>query len=131
MALVTGKVTGKNGSVTVINAEPAGTSDLVSPIKPFNIGSDGTYSLYVPALPGGTAYDFYVSAPDRDFALANDVIVKPLVQNQAQNFTISTHSRTQVKGGLVDACNGGLPAGLQNATLKILEAVVIANADPC
>lgn len=130
LALVSGKVTGKNGSVTVINAEPAGTSDLVSPIKPFNIASDGTYNLYVPALPGGTAYDFYVSAPDRDFALANHVIVKPLVQNQSQSFTISTHSGTQVKGGLIDACNGGLPPGLQNATLKILEAVVSPTPTP-
>lgn len=124
MALVTGKVTGNNGTSTVINVEPTGTSDLISPIKPFDVFSDGSYSLYVPVLPGGsTAYDFYASAPDRSFAVYSDITVRPLIPTTL-NFTQTTHSSESVKGGLVDACNGGVPPGLQNATLKILEPFI-------
>jgi hypothetical protein len=124
MALVTGKVTGKNGSNTVINVEPTGTSDLVSPINPFNLFSDGTYNLYLPVLPGGsTAYDFYASARDRSFAIYSDITVSPLIPTTL-NFTQTTHSSQPVKGSLIDACNGGVPPGLQNATLKILEPFI-------
>lgn len=126
MALVTGKVTGANGTVTVINVEPTGTSDLVSPINPFNVFSDGTYNLYVPALPAGaTSYDFYASATDRSFALAPDVTVLPnTVLNPPLNLTQKTVSGESVKGSLTDACNGGVPPALQNATIKILQPFI-------
>ena len=119
LALVTGKVTNGNGSSTVINAEPAGTSDLVSRINPFNMVSGGSFSFYVPALTAGTAYDFYASANDRNFGLANDVTVLPNVVNTPPlNLTLTTHGRAAVKGGLIDACNGGIPPSLQNASLR-------------
>jgi hypothetical protein len=132
MALVTGKVTGNNGTSTVINVEPTGTSDLVSPINPFNLFSDGTYNLYLPALPAGaTSYDFYASGPDRSFELAPDVTVLPnTVLNRQLDFTQTTHSGESVRGSLADACNGGVPPGLQHATLKILEPFISPTATP-
>jgi hypothetical protein len=130
MALVTGKVTGKNDSSTVINVEPTGTSDLVSPIKPFNLFSDGTYNLYVPALPGGsTAYDFYASAPNRNFAVYSDISVPPLIVNTL-DFTQTTNSVQPVKGSLIDACKGGVPPGLQHATLEILQPFISPTPTP-
>jgi len=126
MALITGKVTGKNSSSSVINVEPSGTSDLISPVNPFNLFSDGTYNLYVPALPlGATSYDFYVSAPDRSFEVAPDVkVLANSVLNPPLDFAQTTHSGQSVKGSLVDACTGDLSPGLQNATIKILKPYV-------
>ncbi|HEX4209968.1 MAG TPA: hypothetical protein VHY56_06215, partial [Candidatus Binataceae bacterium] len=109
LALVTGKVTGPSGAKSVVNAEPAGTSNLVSPINPFNLFSDGTYALYLPALPGGTAYDFYTSASGRGFELAPNVTVLPnTAANPPLDFTVSDHGTVAVKGSLADACTGGL-----------------------
>jgi hypothetical protein len=130
LALITGKVTGGNGATTVINAEPTGTSDLVSPINPFNILSGGNFAFYIPALPAGTAYDFYATANDRDFALQHDITVLPDTNNSLATFPLKTHSRSAVKGSLVDACNGGIPAALQNATLEILEQVPSPSSTP-
>jgi len=122
LALVTGTIKNGNGSSTLVNAEPAGTSDLVSPINPFNTVSGNRFSLYLPALPTGTAYDFYVSANDRAFGLANNVIVVPAT-NTPLSITLPTRARATVKGSLVDACHGGIPPALQNATLTMLQPV--------
>ena len=130
MALVSGKVTSGNGTKTVINVEPAGTSNLVSPVNPFNV-ANGSYSLYLPAAPGGTTfYDFYASAPARSFAIASDIGVQPSIQNSPLNFTLASHPLQAVKGSLTDACNGLVPPGLQNATIKILEPFISPTPTP-
>jgi hypothetical protein len=130
LGMVAGQVKNTNGSTGVINAEPAGTSDLISSVNPFNVKGNGSFIFYLPAVQGGTAYDLYVRASDRDFGVASDLVVVPDAVPSPASFTLATHGSSQVKGSLVDACTGDFPPALQNTTITILEAVVSPTPTP-
>jgi hypothetical protein len=130
VGLVAGQVKNTSSTTGVINAEPIRTSNLISAANPFAIRGNGSFAFYLPALPDGTAYDLFAHGNDRDFDLQSAAVVVPNVAPTPTIFTLTTASNTTVKGSIIDACTGGIPPGLQNATIQILEAVATSTPTP-
>ena len=132
LGMVAGQVKSTNGTRGVINAEPTGTvrSDQPDQSVQHRQSTAPTSSTF-PRCPAAPPTISMLHANDRDFGLVSNLLVVPNAVPSPTNFTLNRRiAGRQVKGSLIDACTGDIPPALQNATLKILEAVVSPTATP-
>ncbi|MGH8013259.1 MAG: DUF4382 domain-containing protein [Candidatus Binataceae bacterium] len=123
IAMVTGNVTNLAPKDTeTVNAELSGTSQIVASAVP--LATNGNYSIGLPAAPGGTTYDIFVTGPDR----ALDILSGP-EHSSNPNLTLTPGSLTTVNlntptqttatltGSVTDQCSG---TPLQGAIIQLL-----------
>lgn len=100
LGLVTGTVNGAPAKGETVTAELADTDNVIAIAAVF---SDGSYSVQLPAGPGGTLYDLYASGEGFTYDAVQDVLVMPGVQT-TQNFTVSKSTFQTITGKISNAC---------------------------
>jgi hypothetical protein len=111
-----------------LTAELSGTNQIIASIL---TQADGTYSLNLPAAPGGTSYDLYASAAGRSTEVASGIVLLPGQQaaKAPVNFSPVNVPAQSVAGKITDACTNG---GVLGATVQmLLPDVSIAPTPDC
>jgi hypothetical protein len=124
LASVGGQITNyADNSSTIVTAEYAGTNDIVEQYYVQSSGTTanpaGSYALFLPAAPGGTSYDIYVSGINRALAVKSGFIALPGV-GTTLNFDTPTQNTVTLAGKLTDACTSNPTLPVQAATVQLL-----------
>lgn len=100
--------------VLAVTAEVSGTNQFVSTVNPqFN----GNFVLDLPAVPGGTKYDLFVSGGGSTYAALQGVTVTPNETTTVPPFNITTG---QTIGALSGQILNSVGVPIQAATLQLL-----------
>ncbi len=128
LAQVSGTITTK-GTVTAIHimpltvtAELSGTNTIIESVP---VRSKGSYTLELPAAPGGTSYDIFTSGGSYNYAAVRGVTVIPGQFVGNQNLTVTAMTPGTLSGTIVDACTSNTIAGAQ---LELLAPAMVLPA---
>jgi hypothetical protein len=123
LATVSGKVV-KPAAKEKITAEIAGTDQVVTTVS---TQSNGTFTIGLPAVAAGTAYDLIASGPGTTFfPLTNKVFTPGMTA--LGDLTPSRHGGGTLSGTVVDKCTG---VGIEGVTLDVLTPASNASPPTC
>jgi hypothetical protein len=124
LATVSGKVV-KAVPKEKITAEIAGTDQVVTTVS---TESKGTFTIGLPAVAGGTAYDLIASGQGTSFFPLTNEVFTPGTTSLADLTPSRPHGGATLTGTVVDKCTG---VGIEGVTLDVLTPAANAVGPNC